>query len=85
MAEPREMKRWACGYSARARSSTADSQFRQPRAGFFRVQADRKGADFLPAHSPRVWARCVTASAARCVTATAAWYGLSSRSKGKRN
>ena len=23
MAEPREMKRWACGYSARARSSTA--------------------------------------------------------------
>jgi hypothetical protein len=33
--------------------------------------ADRKGGDFLPAYSPRVWVRCVTATAARCVTATA--------------
>ncbi len=70
MAEPRE---GSAAHAAIAHAHDAqprDSHLRQPRAGFFRVQADRKGGDFLPAHSPRVWARCVTASAARCVTAT---------------
>jgi hypothetical protein len=47
--------KWSAGRAAVARDAQPrDSHLRQPRAGFFRVQADRKGGDFLPAHSPRV-------------------------------
>ena len=49
--------KWSAGRAAIAHAHDAqprDSHLRQPRAGFFRVQADRKGGDFLPAHSPRV-------------------------------
>jgi hypothetical protein len=56
MAEPREVERWACGYGARARCSTA--RFSPPTTsgpGFFRVQADRKGRRFPTGPLARVY------------------------------
>ena len=90
MAEPREVEHWAFAAIAHAHDAQPrDSHLRQPRAGFFRVQADRKGGDFLPAHSPRVIGSlryCVGCALRYCDGfCRCAWYGLSSKSKAKIN